>query len=82
MIDRAESERLMLAREAGYIEELKDSCGPLSAEILGVMSGLYRAGWWDCWEAEAAHAWNERVDRAIETSKQRELSSLPKAPTE
>ena len=82
MIDRAESERLMLTRETGYIEELKDSCGPLSAEILGVMSGLYRAGWRDCWEAEAVHDWNKRIDQAIETSKQRELSSLAETPTE
>lgn len=57
MIDRAKSERLMLAREAGYIEEIKQVEGT-NPEVLATMAALYRAGWRDCWEAEAAAAWD------------------------
>lgn len=69
MIDWVKSERQMLAREAAYINELKETCGPeLSAEILAVMSGLYRAGWRDCLEMQAVNSWNERIDKLIEAS--------------
>lgn len=69
MIDWTESERHMLAREAGYINELRETCGDsLNAEILAVMSGLYRAGWRDCREVETINAWNERLDRLVEAS--------------
>lgn len=69
MIDRAKSEALMLTREAGYIEEIKQIPGT-SPEVLAAMSALYRAGWRDCWEAEAVNAWDDEVNQAI-----RELSS-------
>ena len=49
VIDRVKSEELMLAREAGYIEEL-GNIKELSAEVIATMVGLYRAGWRDCWE--------------------------------
>lgn len=68
MIDRAKSEELMLAREAAYIAEIKQVEGT-SPEVLATMAALYRAGWRDCWEAEAVHAWDG------------ELSSLGETPT-
>ena len=69
MIDWIESERHMLAREAGYINELKETCGPeLSAEVLAVMSGLYRAGWRDCLEMQAVNSWNDRIDQLVAAS--------------
>ena len=69
MIDRAESERLMLTHEARYIEEIEQVKG-VSPEVLATMAALYRAGWRDCWTAEAVHAWDK------------ELSSLAETPTE
>lgn len=66
MIDRAKSEELMLAREAQYIEELKNIKGPsLNADALAVMSGLYRAGWRDCWEAEAINSWDQEHEKGL-----------------
>ena len=58
MIDRAKSEELMLAKEAGYISEIEQIKGT-SPEVLAVMSSLYRAGWRDCWmeEAKAQPQW-------------------------
>lgn len=64
MIDRAKSEELMLAREAGYIKEIQEIQGT-SPEVLAAMSALYRAGWRDCWEAEAVAAWDAEVNQAI-----------------
>lgn len=58
MIDRAKSEELMLAREAAYIAEIKQIEGT-SPEVLATMAALYRAGWRDCWEAEAINSWDE-----------------------
>lgn len=60
MIDRAKSEALMLTREVGYIEEIRQIEGT-SPEVLAAMSALYRAGWRDCWEAEAVNAWGEEL---------------------
>ena len=51
MIDRAMSERLMLAKEAMYIKDLKEIPG-INTEVLAALSSLYRSGWRDCWEAE------------------------------
>ena len=51
MIDRAKSEELMLAKEAGYISGISEIKGT-SPEALATMVALYRAGWRDCWEAE------------------------------
>lgn len=66
MIDWIESERQMLAREAQYIEELKNIRGPsLNADVLAVMSGLYRAGWRDCLEAQALHAWDQENGKEL-----------------
>ena len=48
----------MLAKETGYIESLKEIPG-INAEVLAAMSSLYRAGWRDCWEAEAANEWDD-----------------------
>lgn len=59
MIDRAKSETLMLAREAGYIESLKE-IQDMNPDVLAAMASLYRAGWRDCWEAEAANEWDDR----------------------
>jgi hypothetical protein len=58
MTNTQESEALMLAKEAGYIESLKETPG-INAEVLAAMSSLYRAGWRDCWEAEAANEWDD-----------------------
>lgn len=52
MTSTQKSEALMLAKEAGYIESLKEIPG-ISAEVLAAMSSLYRAGWRDCWVVEA-----------------------------
>lgn len=50
-MDYAESERLMLAREAAYLADLRDRLGDeLNPDVLAVMAGLYRAGWRDCRE--------------------------------
>ena len=62
MIDRAKSEELMLAKEAGYISEISEIKGT-SPEVLAVMSSLYRAGWRDCWEAEAFDEWDKIRDK-------------------
>ncbi len=51
-----DSEKRMLAREAGYIENLKQVEG-VSPEVLAAMVSLYRAGWRDCWEAEIVAEW-------------------------
>ena len=64
MIDRATSEKLMLAMEAGYIEEIKEVQGT-SPEVLAVMAALYRAGWRDCWETEAIHSWDDRMGKEL-----------------
>jgi hypothetical protein len=58
MTSTQESEALMLAKETGYIESLKEIPG-INAEVLAAMSSLYRAGWRDCWEAEAANEWDD-----------------------
>lgn len=52
MTSTQESEALMLVKETGYIESLKEIPG-INAEVLAAMSSLYRAGWRDCWVAEA-----------------------------
>ena len=66
MIDWIESERQMLAREAQYIEELKNIKGPsLNGEILATMAALYRAGWRDCWEAEAINSWDQEHEKEL-----------------
>ena len=52
MMDYSKSQELMLAREAQYIDDLKDLEG-MNADVLGAMSSLYRAGWRDCWMEEA-----------------------------
>ena len=64
MIDRANSEELMLAREAQYIEEIKEVQGT-SPEVLAVMAALYRAGWRDCWETEAIHSWDQEHEKGL-----------------
>ena len=52
MLDYDKSQELMLAREAAYIEELQAIPG-LNADVVAVMSNLYRSGWRDCWMEEA-----------------------------
>ena len=52
MTNTQESEALMLAKETGYIESLKEIPG-INAEVLAAMSSLYRAGWRDCRVVEA-----------------------------
>ena len=52
MIDSKKSEELMLAKEAQYIKDLQEIPG-INAEVLAAMSSLYRAGWRDCWIADA-----------------------------
>lgn len=45
-----ESERRMIAREAWYIDELRQRMSDtLNAEVVAVMASLYRAGWRDCY---------------------------------
>jgi hypothetical protein len=52
MLSYDKSQELMLAKEAGYIDTLKEVPG-VTAEVLAAMSSLYRAGWRDCWMEEA-----------------------------
>jgi len=56
MLDWTESEKRMLAEEAKHMESILDIPG-LNADIVAVMSSLYRTGWRDCWIVEMfAHA--------------------------
>jgi hypothetical protein len=59
MIDRAKSEGLMIAKELSYIDELS-RIQELNPDVVATLVGLYRAGWRDCWEAEAANGWDDR----------------------
>ena len=52
MLDYDKSNELMLAQEAKYMESIQEIPG-LSADVVAVMSDLYRSGWRDCWMEEA-----------------------------
>ena len=52
MLDYDKSQELMLAQEADYMKSILEIPG-LNADVLAVMSNLYRSGWRDCWMEEA-----------------------------
>jgi len=52
MLTYDKSQELMLAQEAEYMKTILGIPG-LSADIVAVMSDLYRSGWRDCWMEEA-----------------------------
>lgn len=52
MLDYDKSQELMLAQEAEYIKSILEIPG-LNADVVAVMSNLYRSGWRDCWMEEA-----------------------------
>jgi hypothetical protein len=41
-----------LAQEAAYMKSILEIPG-LNADVVAVMSNLYRSGWRDCWMEEA-----------------------------
>ena len=52
MLDYDKSQELMLAQEADYMKSVLEIPG-LNADVVAVMSNLYRSGWRDCWMEEA-----------------------------
>jgi hypothetical protein len=52
MLDYDKSQELMLAQEAAYMKSILEIPG-LNADVVAVMSNLYRSGWRDCWMEEA-----------------------------
>jgi hypothetical protein len=52
MLDYDKSQELMLAQEADYMKSILEIPG-LNADVVAVMSNLYRSGWRDCWMEEA-----------------------------
>ena len=52
MLDYDKSQELMLAKEADYMKSIIEIPG-LNADVVAVMSNLYRSGWRDCWMEEA-----------------------------
>jgi hypothetical protein len=52
MLSYDKSNELMRATEAKYMESIQEIPG-LSADVVAVMSNLYRSGWRDCWMEEA-----------------------------
>jgi hypothetical protein len=52
MLDYTKSNELMLAQEADYMKSILEIPG-LNADVVAVMSNLYRSGWRDCWMEEA-----------------------------
>jgi hypothetical protein len=61
MIGFNKSEELMVAKEAQYIADLQGIPG-MNADVLAAMSSLYRAGWRDCWMAEAVAQLDKDTD--------------------
>lgn len=52
MLDYDKSQELMLAQEAKHLESIQ-KIPNLNAEVVAVISALYRSGWRDCWMEEA-----------------------------
>jgi hypothetical protein len=61
MLDYDKSQKLMLAKEAAYMEELQAIPG-VNVEAIAAMVALYRAGWRDCWMEEAKARFKETTD--------------------
>jgi hypothetical protein len=66
-MDYHTSERRMLEAEARYISDLALTHGPdLNPDIMGVLSGMFRSGWRDCWAAGILERLNERRNEAAD----------------
>lgn len=52
MLDYDKSHELMLANEAEHMKSIQ-KIPNLNAEVVAVISALYRTGWRDCWMEEA-----------------------------
>ena len=52
MLNYDKSQKLMLANEAEHMKSIQ-AIPDLNAEVVAVISALYRAGWRDCWMEEA-----------------------------
>ncbi len=61
MLDYDKSQELMLAKEADYMKSIIEIPG-LNADVVAVMSNLYRSGWRDCWMEEAKARFKETTD--------------------
>ena len=72
MLTYDKSQELMLAQEADYMKSILEIPG-LNADVVAVMSNLYRSGWRDCWMEEAKARLCVVIDTAYKEVSEDEL---------